>query len=124
MDIRKVLVVDDEENFCRMLKMNLEETGKFKVMSLLSAEEIVPQANKYGPDVIIIDLLMPKIDGFEAIRMLNNDPLTRDIPVIVISALNRDIDKIKAYSAGTDDYLTKPVETNHIIATIEKVLRK
>ena len=71
---RKVLVVDDEADFLRLVKLNLEETGNYEVLTLLSAKDIVSQAKVFKPDIILLDIIMPGIKGIEACEMLNNDP--------------------------------------------------
>lgn len=120
---KKVMVVDDEEDFGQILKLNLEQTGAYDVLILSSAKDIVLRVNDFKPDVILLDLLMPEIGGIEACQMLNADPVGSRLPIIAISALDKDTDKLKAYKVGIVDYLTKPVETGTIIEAIEKALR-
>jgi len=119
---RRVMVVDDEEDFLKIIKLNLEETEKFTVFTLNNAKDLINQVHLFKPEVIILDLLMPGIGGLEALEMLNNDPLGQRIPVIVLSALDKDIDKLAAYKRGVVDYLVKPIEKKDLIAKIEKAL--
>jgi len=116
------MVVDDEEDFLKIIKLNLEETEKFTVFTLNNAKDLINQVHLFKPEVIILDLLMPGIGGLEALEMLNNDPLGQRIPVIVLSALDKDIDKLAAYKRGVVDYLVKPIEKKDLIAKIEKAL--
>jgi CheY-like chemotaxis protein len=120
---KKVMVVDDEKNFLRLVKMNLEETTEYEVLTLSSAKDIVVQVNNFTPDIILLDLVMPTIGGIEACELLNNDPVGRKTPIIILSALDKEVDKLKAYKLGVVDYLTKPVEINDILSAIEKALR-
>ncbi|MCM8783885.1 MAG: response regulator [Candidatus Omnitrophica bacterium] len=118
----RVLVVDDEEDFLRIAKLNLEESGRFEVMTLTSAKNLIENVHIFKPDLILMDLIMPGIGGIEACEMLNNDPLGQKIPIIVLSALDKDADKLAAYKKGAVGYLTKPIEKKDLIAKIEKAL--
>jgi CheY-like chemotaxis protein len=121
MEKKKVMVVDDEEDFLRITRLNLEE--KYEVKTLSNAKNIAFEVYAFHPDVILLDLLMPNIGGMEACEILNKDPLGKAIPIIILSALEKDADKLKAYKAGVVDYLVKPFEKNDLIEKIEKVLR-
>ncbi len=123
MEKRKVMLVDDEEDFIKMLKLNLEQTGQYEVLALSSAKDIVSKVKDFKPEVILLDLLMPEIGGIEACQMLNEDPIGNRIPIIALSALDKDADKLKAYKVGIVDYLTKPVKTETIIKAVQKALK-
>ncbi|MFH1355137.1 MAG: response regulator [Candidatus Omnitrophota bacterium] len=124
MEKKKVIMIDDEEDFLRLTKLNLEETGKYEVLTLSSAKDLISVLHSFKPEIIILDLLMPKIGGIEACQMLNDDPAGQRIPLIILSALYKDIDKLKAYKLGVLDYIVKPVESDVLISRIEKVLSK
>lgn len=124
MEKKKIMLVDDEEHFLRLMKLNLEETGKYVVLTLSSAKEIISKLHSFKPDIIILDLLMPKVGGIEACQMLNQDPIGQRTPLIILSALYKDVDKLKAYKLGILDYIVKPVETDVLISKIEKVFSK
>ena len=117
---KKVLVVDDEVDFLKIVKLNLEETGSYEVLTLSSANDIVSQVHIFKPDVILLDILMPGFDGIETCEMLNKDSMGGRIPIIILSALDKDVDKLKAFKAGVPDYLVKPVKTEELISKIEK----
>ena len=123
MEKKRIMVVDDEQDFLRITKLNLEKTGRFDVLTLSRVEDIIAQLHDYKPDVILLDMLMPKMGGLEACEMLNKDPVGKAVPVIVLSALNKDKDRLKAYKAGVVDYIVKPVEKNILIDKIEKALQ-
>ena len=120
MEKKKIIIVDDEEDFLEITKLNLEKTGKYEIMTLSSAKNIITKLHEFKPDVILLDVLMPGIDGLTACEMLNKDPLGISTPIIIISALSSNRDKLKAYKLGIVDYLTKPIDKNTIIASIEK----
>jgi len=119
----KIMIIDDEEDFLSITRMNLEDTGKFEVLALKNAKELIPQLHSFKPDLILLDLLMPEIGGVEACEILNKDPLGQSIPVIAISALNKNVDKYNVYKEGVVDYIVKPVEKDELIQRIEKILR-
>lgn len=123
MERKKILVVDDDEQFLRITQLNLEETKRYDVMTLKSAENIISCVHIFRPDVILLDMLMPEIGGVEACKILNSDPLGSKMPVIIVSALDGKKDKIEAYKEGVVGYLSKPVGKNDLIAEIEKILR-
>lgn len=118
----KVMVVDDEVEFLRLIKVNLEETGRYEVAVLSEADALLDQMRLFMPDIILLDILMPNVDGVEACKILNSDPVGKNIPVLILSALDTDKDKLLLFKQGVVDYLIKPVETEEIIARIEKAL--
>ena len=123
MEKKRILVIDDDEHIANLLKLRLESAGEYEVKVLFEATDIIGQVRAFKPDVILLDLLMPDIGGLEARRRLNNDAGTHAIPIIVISALSKDIDKLKAYKLGIIDYIVKPFDPKLLIATIEKAIR-
>ena len=123
MEKKRILVVDDEVNITSMIKTRLEYTGEYEVRTLSDAKNIVLEVRTFKPDCILLDLLMPEIGGIEVCQMLNNDPLGITIPIIVISALDKNVDKIKAYKLGVVDYLTKPFEAQALLHVVEKAVK-
>ena len=119
---RKVMIVDDEQDFLKIAKINLENTGNYEVQTLSDAREILVRVKSFNPDVILLDILMPKMDGVEACRMLNDDPAGQGIPIITLTALDTNKDKLMMYKLGVVDFLVKPIETDELIAKIEKAL--
>ena len=123
MEKRKVMIVDDESDFLKIAKINLENTGKYEVQTSSDARDIISRVKSFNPDVILLDILMPKIDGAEACRMLNEDSAGERIPIIILSALDTDKDKLMMYKLGVVDFLVKPIEKDELIAKIEKALK-
>ena len=117
---KKVLIIDDEIDLLNIVKLNLEETHSYEVLTLSSANDIVSQVHLFKPDIILLDILMPGIKGIEACEMLNNDSLGERIPIIMLSALDKNVDKLKAFKSGVLDYLVKPVKIEELISKIEK----
>lgn len=123
MDKKKVLIIDDEDDYLKITKLNLEETNNYEVMTLLSAKDIIPSIHSFKPDIILLDMLMSSVGGVEACEMLNEDQFGSRIPIIVVSALDKNADRLKAYKVGVVDYISKPAGKNELIAKIEKALQ-
>ena len=122
MEKRKVMLVDDEMDFLKITKLNLENTGKYEVQTISDARNIISQVKLFNPDVILLDILMPKIDGVEVCKMLNEDPSSR-AAIIIVSALDTDKDKLMMYKLGVVGYLIKPIGIDELISKIEKALQ-
>ena len=120
MEKKKVLLVDDEINFLKLTKAILEMTGKYEVRTFSNAEAIISQTMKFEPDVILLDVLMPRINGVEACKMLKRNPKTRKIPIIVLSSLDTDKYKQIMYKLGAVDFIVKSIKKDDLIAKIEK----
>jgi CheY-like chemotaxis protein/tRNA A-37 threonylcarbamoyl transferase component Bud32 len=115
--IGNVLIVDDNENNLALLG-DVLRGGLYRVRGATSGAEALKIAASRPPDLILLDLQMPGIDGYEVCRRLKADPATRDIPVIVISALDDVNDKVKAFEAGAEDYVTKPFQAPEVLSRV------
>lgn len=120
--MNKVLYVEDNDDNVYMLKMRLELLGDFEVVAAEDGEKGCDMAASERPDVILMDLEMPGIDGWEATRRLKSNPDTRDIPVIALSAHALAGAREKALAAGCDEFDTKPIEFERLVATLRRVL--
>ena len=118
----KVLYVEDNDDNVYMLKMRLELLGDFEVVAAEDGEKGCAMALAEHPDVILMDLEMPVVDGWEATRRLKDDPQTRDIPIIALSAHALAGEREKALAAGCDEFDTKPIEFERLVATLRRVL--
>ena len=123
MEKKRIMIVNDEEDFLKIIRLNLETTGKYDIITLVGAKDIISKVHKFKPDIILLDIIMPKIDGVEVCERLNKDSEAAKIPVISLSALDTDKDKLMMYKLGVVDFLIKPIEKNELIAKIEKALR-
>ena len=117
----KILVVDDEVNITQILEFSIGAEG-YEVIAAQNGEEAIDKARREQPDLIILDIMMPIIDGYEACRILKANPLTKHIPVILLTAKGRDIDKRLGYEVGATDYIIKPFSPNKLIDRIHKLL--
>lgn len=120
---KRILIIDDEKDFCRLVKMNLELTGDFEVDIATNGKRGIFLAKKTKPDLILLDILMPGMDGFEILERLKKDETTMEIPVAVLTAKGNKASKIKA-SGLYELYITKPIGTNDLKTKIEEVLKK
>ena len=120
--MRKVLYVEDNDDNVYMLKMRLELLGDFEVITAEDGEKGCEMAFAERPDIILMDLEMPGIDGWEATRRLKDNPETCDIPVIALSAHALSGEREKAIAAGCDEFDTKPVEFDRLVAKLRSLL--
>ena len=118
----KILYVEDNDDNVYMLKMRLELLGDFEVLAAEDGEKGCEIALRERPDIILMDLEMPVIDGWEATRRLKGNPQTHDIPVIALSAHALAGEREKAMAAGCDEFDTKPVEFERLVATVRRLL--
>jgi len=119
----KLLLVEDNEDNRDMLSRRLERKG-YPVVCAMDGAEGVAMAQSEKPDLILMDMSLPVLDGWEASRRIKNDPATQRIPIIALTAHAMSGDREKALQAGCDDYDTKPVELPRLLAKIETLLQK
>ena len=119
----KILVVDDEKNIVELIKMNLESSG-YEVIEAYTGMEAITKTNIFSPDLIILDLMLPDIDGLQVCKMLKNNEDTVHIPIIMVTARSEETDKVHGLSMGADDYITKPFGISELEARIKTVLRR
>ena len=120
---KKILVIDNDESVRVLLKVKLENTFRFSVLTLEDGKDVIAKVHTFKPDIILLDLIMPTLGGLEVCDMLNDDPFGKSIPIIILSCLYKDTDRIKAFKVGVVDYIEKPVQINEVIAGIEKALK-
>jgi len=119
----KILIVEDQSDIVRMLEYNLEKEG-FRTVSASDGREALRRAEKERPDIILLDLMLPELDGLEVCRLLRQNPDSAHIPVIMLTAKGRETDKIVGLGLGADDYITKPFSVGELIARVKAVLRR
>lgn len=119
----KILIVEDDRAIVDMLEYNLQEAD-YETVSALNGEEGIALATGEKPDLIILDIMLPIIDGFEVCRMLKNDSAVAHIPIIILSAKSQETDKIVGLELGADDYVTKPFSPRELIARTRAILRR
>ncbi len=118
-----ILVVEDEQLIARLLKETLQIEG-YNAITVLNGEDAVQFALCETPQLIILDLMLPGIDGYEVVRRLHTYPKTIHIPIIILSSLGEPKDKVSAFEAGVDDYITKPFHTDELLARVRAQLSR
>lgn len=119
----RILIVEDEKDIAGMLTYNLKKEG-FRVVSCHDGEEGLDLAGSEHPDLIILDLMLPGIDGLEVCKSLRKERDTSSIPVIILTAKAQETDKIVGLELGADDYVTKPFSPRELIARVKAILRR
>jgi two-component system alkaline phosphatase synthesis response regulator PhoP len=117
----KILVVDDEIYIVHILDFSLGIEG-YEVMTALDGEQALAKVAQNRPDLIVLDIMMPKLDGYETCKALKQNPATHDIPVILLSAKGRNVDQKIGFEVGADDYITKPFSPRKLVERINAIL--
>jgi len=119
---RKILAVDDERAIARLVEVNLVRQG-YEVTLAYDGLEAIEKIRLERPDLIVCDVMMPRMDGFEVLRHLKADPATRDIPIIMLTAKSQDTDVYKGWAGGAAMYLTKPFNPMELTSFIRGIFR-
>lgn len=124
--LKKILVIDDEEDFCFFVKKNLEATDEFDVFVATQGDDGIVLAKLEKPDLILLDVMMPKLAGPDVIEILKDDPKTKNIPVVFLTAIitKEEIGLEIIRKIGGHNYIAKPVETVELVNSIKKVLQE
>ena len=117
----RVMVVDDSPTDKAFIKQMLERAG-YEVIEAASGQDAVELAKTHRPDCVVMDVVMPGMNGFQATRTLSKDPVTATIPVLVVSSKNQETDRLWALRQGAKEYITKPVKEGDLIGKIKAVL--
>ena len=118
-----VFIVEDDEDINELLVYNLKKEG-FKVKSFINSVDALEALKKEKPDIILLDIMLPDIDGLEFCKIVRSDKNTAHIPIIMLTAKSTEIDKIVGLELGADDYITKPFSFRELVARIKAVLRR
>lgn len=118
-----ILIVDDERDILDLIEYNLKKEG-FVVETAEDGEEGIKKTRQLKPDLVLLDIMMPKMDGLEVIGLMRQDPELKDIPVIFLTARSDEKTEVKGLDRGADDFLTKPISTTKLVSRIKAVLRR
>jgi len=118
---KTILIVDDEAYIVTSLEYVMQSAG-FEVAVAYDGEEALEKVAETAPALVILDLMMPKLDGFEVCEKIRQNPLWKDIRIIILTAKGRDIERKKGMSLGADDYMTKPFSTRDILNRVKELL--
>jgi two-component system alkaline phosphatase synthesis response regulator PhoP/two-component system response regulator VicR len=117
---KKILAVDDEKHIVRLVQVNLERAG-YEVVTAHDGKEALQKVEEENPDLVVLDVMMPYMDGFEVLQNLRRNPSTRDIPVIMLTAKAQDADVFKGWQSGVDCYLTKPFNPMELLSFVKRI---
>ena len=120
---KKILVVEDEPNIIKLVTFILESNG-YEVIPACIGSEGIEKAKAEKPDLIVLDVMMPEMDGFEVAKILNADPATKDIPILMLSSKAQFEDKMKGIDSGATDYITKPFEKEELLQKVKECLEE
>ena len=120
MSLGKILVVDDDKNICELLRLYLEKEG-YSVMISNDGEEAIVKFNALNPDMVLLDVMLPGLDGWQVCREIRKKS---NAPIIMLTAKGETFDKVLGLELGADDYVVKPFDTKEVIARIKAVLRR
>jgi two-component system, OmpR family, alkaline phosphatase synthesis response regulator PhoP len=123
MSQKKILVVDDEVDLVETLRFPLEMEG-FNVLVSYNGEDALNQARKENPDLILLDLMLPKLDGYKVCRLLKFDERYKHIPILMLTAKTQEKDKLLGKETGADEYITKPFDIDELMKKIKGYLNK
>jgi DNA-binding response OmpR family regulator len=119
----RVLVAEDERDVAELLRYTLTREG-FEVILATNGADALREAREGRPDLVLLDLMLPQVNGWELCRRLKQDPATRDLPVIMVTARAEEGDKVLGFEVGADDYVTKPFSTRELLARVRAVVRR
>src|SRR6266850_1545166 len=119
----KILVVDDEPDAVELIEFNLKAAG-YEVITAADGEEALKKARSMLPDLIILDLMLPEVDGLEVCKILRRDQRTASIPIIMLTAKAAEIDRVLGLELGADDYVTKPFSPRELVLRVKKLLQR
>ncbi|MCA9519940.1 MAG: response regulator transcription factor [Myxococcales bacterium] len=118
-----ILVVEDEEDILELLRYNLQKEG-YTVVGVVTGEAGIARARNEPPDLVVLDVMLPGMDGFDVCRVLRSDARTKAVPIIMLTAKGEDTDVVAGLELGADDYVTKPFSPRVLIARIRRLLRQ
>jgi two-component system phosphate regulon response regulator PhoB len=118
----KILVVDDEPDAIELLKVNLKAAG-YEVIAAADGEEALKKARAVLPDLIVLDVMLPEVDGLEVCKILRRDQRVSAIPIIMLTAKAAEIDRVLGLELGADDYVTKPFSPRELVLRVKRLLR-
>lgn len=118
-----ILVVDDEKDLLDLIEYNLKKEG-FDVLKAENGEEGIKIAKEHNPDLVLMDIMMPKMDGMEAVEKMRADDALKSIPIIFLTARSDEKTEVEGLNKGGDDYITKPISTTKLISRIKAVMRR
>jgi DNA-binding response OmpR family regulator len=119
--MHRILIVDDEPNIVFAMELLMKKEG-YEVHAVDEGEKVFPAIREFRPDLILLDIMLPKIDGYEVCQRIRADAALKDIRIIMITAKGRDVEKEKGLALGADYYITKPFSTREVVMKVKEIL--
>lgn len=119
----KVLVVDDEPDAVELVSFNLKAAG-YEVVTADDGNEAIKRARQHTPDLVLLDVMLPEVDGLEVCKLLRRDPVTSGVPIIMLTAKAAEIDRVLGLELGADDYMTKPFSPRELVLRVKNLLKR
>ena len=119
--MHRILIVDDEPNIVLALELLMKKEG-YEVHTVDDGERAFQAAKELRPDLILLDIMMPKMDGYEVCQRIRSDALLKDISIIMLTAKGREVEKAKGLALGADHYITKPFSTRQVVMKVKEIL--
>jgi len=119
--MHRILIVDDEPNIVLALELLMKKEG-YEVHAVDDGERAVQAAKELRPDLILLDIMMPKMDGYEVCQRIRSDALLKDVSIIMLTAKGREVEKEKGLALGADHYITKPFSTRQVVMKVKEIL--
>jgi len=119
--MKKILIADDHAEVVELVRVTLEGED-YEIVDASNGKEALKKARLEKPDLVLLDVVMPKMDGFEVCRKLKKDPQTKEIPIIMLTAKAQEVEKEKGREVGASDYITKPFSPSALLTKIEEIL--
>jgi two-component system phosphate regulon response regulator PhoB len=120
---RKILVVDDEPDAVELVEFNLKQAG-FEVTTAADGAEALKKARAVQPDLIVLDIMLPELDGLAVCKILRREPATAAVPIIMLTAKAAEVDRVVGLELGADDYVTKPFSPRELVLRVKKILER
>lgn len=118
---KRVLIVDDEANIVISLEFLMEQAG-YDIRVAKNGQEALEQVTEFQPDLVLLDVMMPKINGFEVCRRIREEPAWQNIKIVMLTAKGREVEVTKGLALGADSYITKPFSTKELMAEVRRML--
>ena len=119
--MHRILIVDDEPNIVLALELLMKKEG-YEVHTVADGERAVQAAKELRPDLILLDIMMPKMDGYEVCQRIRSDVLLKDVSIIMLTAKGREVEREKGMALGADHYITKPFSTRQVVMKVREIL--
>ena len=120
---KKIMLIDDEEDFLEVAALNLTDTGQYEVRTVWKGIGVIKHLHEFRPDLVLLDMVMPDITGVDICKLFHDDPIGKTTPIVVLSALEKYEEKLKAFNLGIVGYINKPIDKGMLIQVIESTLK-